>query len=167
MPAKTILALSSARDRKRSVLQTNRWLMLFLGLGSLLLLACTETSATEDKVAPSKLATVEGSKLAQVTLTEQAATRINLQTGTVREEPFGLRGEPGPRKMVPYSSIIYDLTGATWVYVTSQPLVFQRASIRIDYIQGDTAVLWEGPDAGTPVVTVGVAELYGAETGVK
>ena len=62
--------------------------------------------------------------------------------------------------------VIYDLDGATWVYTSPEPLVFVRYPIVVDYIEGDQAYLVEGPPAGTEVATVGVAELYGADTGV-
>lgn len=72
----------------------------------------------------------------------------------------------GPRKIVPYSAVIYDLHGDTWAYTSPEPLVFVRHSITVDYIEGDTAVLFDGPTAGTAVVTVGAAELLGVELGV-
>jgi hypothetical protein len=37
----------------------------------------------------------------------------------------------------------------------------------VDSIRGGVAVLSVGPPAGTPVVTVGAAQLYGAEVGVE
>lgn len=79
---------------------------------------------------------------------------------------FSMAGSGTRRMVVPYSAVIYDLQGATWVYVSPEPLVFVREPVTIDYIQGDLAVLSEGPDIGTEVATVGVAELYGADTGV-
>jgi hypothetical protein len=69
-------------------------------------------------------------------------------------------------KVIPYAAVIYDLTGDTWVYTSPEPLTFVRQPISVDYIEGDMAVLVDGPDAGTLVATVGVAELYGADTGV-
>jgi hypothetical protein len=69
-------------------------------------------------------------------------------------------------KVIPYAAVIYDLTGKTWVYTSPEPLTFVRQPISIDYIEDDMAVLVDGPDAGTLVATVGVAELYGADTGV-
>lgn len=71
------------------------------------------------------------------------------------------------RKIVPYAAVIYDVNGQTWVYTNPEPLTFIRQSISIDYIKGDSAFLTEGPVAGTEVVVVGGAELYGAETGVS
>ena len=68
--------------------------------------------------------------------------------------------------MVPYSTIIYDLTGGVWVYVNLAPLTYQREQVVVETIDGDSVLLSEGPTAGTMVVTIGVPELYGADTGV-
>jgi hypothetical protein len=77
-----------------------------------------------------------------------------------------LKGSGATRLTVPYQAILYDSSGATWVYTNPAALVYERAPVKVDYVDGDTAVLIEGPKAGTPVVTVGVSELYGAEVGV-
>lgn len=77
-----------------------------------------------------------------------------------------LEGSGAQRKVIPYSAVIYDLRGETWVYTNPEPLVFVRHAIHVDYIEGDLAVLLEGPPAGTKVATVGVAELFGTEFGV-
>jgi len=63
--------------------------------------------------------------------------------------------------------VLYGVHGETWVYTNPEPLVFIREPIVIDYIEGDLAVLSEGPEAGTAIVTVGAAELFGTETGVS
>ena len=77
-----------------------------------------------------------------------------------------LAGSEALRKVIPYAAVIYDLHGETWVYTNPEPLVFVRHPIHVDYIEGDLAVLLEGPPAGTEVATVGVAELLGTEFGV-
>jgi cobalt-zinc-cadmium efflux system membrane fusion protein len=77
-----------------------------------------------------------------------------------------LKDESGPRLVVPFSSLIYDIYGGTWVYVNTEDLQFLRVPVVVDYIYGDKVVLNEGPDVGTAVVTVGVAELHGTDTGV-
>ena len=41
-----------------------------------------------------------------------------------------------------------------------------REKVVIDAIEGDRAFLSTGPAAGTKVATVGVAELFGAESGL-
>ncbi|HEX6867287.1 MAG TPA: hypothetical protein VF119_00710, partial [Candidatus Limnocylindrales bacterium] len=59
-----------------------------------------------------------------------------------------------------------DPEGATWAYTNPEGLLFVRAPISVERIVGDLAILSEGPPAGTLVVTVGGAELWGAEHGV-
>ncbi len=76
-------------------------------------------------------------------------------------------GADKPQKIVPYSSVLYDVRGNTWVYINPKPLVFVRHAITVDFIEGDNAVLTDGPAIGTKVVSVGAPELYGAETGIK
>ena len=74
-----------------------------------------------------------------------------------------LSGSGALRKVVPHSSLIYGAHGDTWVYTSPEPLTYIRHPVSIDYIENDLAILSDGPDAGTDVVTVGVAELYGTE----
>ncbi|MEW6239734.1 MAG: efflux RND transporter periplasmic adaptor subunit [Chloroflexota bacterium] len=78
-----------------------------------------------------------------------------------------LSGNGATQKVIPYAAVIYDVEGNAWVYTNPEPLVFVRQPIVIDYIEGDLAILLDGPEAETAVVTVGAAELFGAETGVS
>ena len=75
-------------------------------------------------------------------------------------------GAGKPQKIVPYSSVLYDVHGNTWVYTNPKPLVFVRHAITVDFIERDIAVLTDGPSVGTKVVSIGAAELIGAETGI-
>lgn len=119
------------------------------------------------------LTTIPGSDLKQITLTDKSFERLGIKTVPVKEinvaSPSGGKNTLAPlvKKIVPYSSVIYDLRGKTWLYVNSKPLVFIRESIRIDYIDNQSAIVSEGPPTDTEVVTVGVAELYGIETGIN
>ena len=144
----------------------NRWIILVLVLASLLLSACGPKAvpATGPKVQPAQLEPIEGSDLKRVLLTEKAAERIDIQTASIgATEVNGVK-----RQVVPYAAVIYDTAGNTWVYTNPEPLVFVRESIVVAFIEGDQAVLLsEGLGSETRVVTVGVAELFGAETGVS
>ena len=142
----------------------NRWMvMVLLILAALPLAACSQASAvTASKVQPSQVEKIEGTEFNRVILTEKAAERLDLQMAPVREEQVN----GTQRLVVPYSTVIYDLEGATWMYTSPAPLTFVRESITVDYIEGDMVVLVDGPAAGTEVVTVGVPELYGADTGI-
>ncbi len=77
-----------------------------------------------------------------------------------------LSGDGGERMIVPFAALIYGLEGETWVYTQPEPLAFVRQSVAVDYIEGEQAVLLEGPSIGTEVVTVGGAELFGVESGI-
>lgn len=67
------------------------------------------------------------------------------------------------RKVVPYTALLYDINGDTWIYTSPASLVFVRHSVQVDYIDNEWVVLSDGPPAGTGVVVIGVAELYGTE----
>ena len=143
--------------------ERTRWAAAMLATSMILILtACNATSqaATEPPPALVEATDVEG--INRVTLTARAAERLAVETDTISE--VEMNGEM--RKVAPYSSVIYDVNGGTWLYVNPEPLVFVREAIEIDYIEGDIAVLNEGPDVGTSVATVAVAELYGTDTGV-
>ncbi len=71
------------------------------------------------------------------------------------------------RSIIPYAALIYDLNGDTWTYTNPEPLVFLRHRVTVDYVDGDLAVLLDGPRAGVAVVTIGAAELFGVEFGVE
>lgn len=90
----------------------------------------------------------------------------NLVPGQRVRVHLTLAGSGTQKKIVPYSAVLYDLNGDTWTYTSPEPLTFIRHPISVEYIEGDTAVLLDGPPSGTEVVTVGVAELYGTEFGV-
>jgi len=133
-----------------------------LVIGGLQLSACHQrpASATGDKH-PAVVEKINGTGTARVTLSEQAIQRIDLKTGEVREEMISR--SKSKQKVVPYSALIYDVKGSTWVYTSPQPRTFVRQKVEVDYIEGDVAVLKDGPPAGTVVASVGVAELFGAE----
>ena len=120
-----------------------------------LLAACGPKSTSVEKIEPFQLEVIEGSDFQRVILTEKAAQRLDIQTTTVGGN------------VIPYAAVLYGLDGETWTYTNPEPLVFVRQSIVIDHIDGDSVVLSEGLDTGTAVVIIGVAELYGAEVGVK
>jgi hypothetical protein len=116
-------------------------------------------AASEPHVSPSKVEVIPGGKDKRVSLTEKAAKRIDIQTGRVDHDATG-------KKSVPYVAVFYDLTGESWVYTNPEPLSFVRRPVTIASVDGAVAHLTEGPAEGVKVVTVGVAELYGAERGI-
>jgi hypothetical protein len=123
--------------------------------------ACQRAPEAAEHVAPAHVEHIEGQEVSRVTLTRKAAERLDLTLDVVREQRVARSG--AVRKVVPYGSVLYDPTGRTWVYTSPDSLVFVRAQIVIEYIEGDLAVLTDGPPVGTRVVTLGATELHGAE----
>ena len=131
------------------------FLLMLVMVAALGLASCSPKATTTEKINPSMLEEIEGSELKRVILTEKAAERIGVETVLVS----GL--------VIPYSAVIYDTEGNTWIYTNPAPFTFVRALIVIDRIEGDLAFLSERMGADDPIVTVGVIEIYGAETGVS
>jgi len=127
------------------------------------LAACAPKPTAAPAEKPAIVEEIPGSEFKRVVLTEKAAQRLDIQTAPVRAEQVN----GAQRLVVPYAAVIYGLHGETWAYTNPEALVFVRQMIHVDFIDGDRAVLSEGPPSGTVLVTVGGAELYGAETGVS
>ena len=110
-----------------------------------------------------------GSELSKVTLVPKAAERLGIETTPVRETSGATAvksSTSGAETVIPYGAVIYDPSGGTWAYTETGPLTYVRAEIVVQRIVGDRVLLRDGPVVGTPVVTVGATELYGAEVGV-
>ena len=137
--------------------------LVAIAVVGLVSVGCSSDKAADKAQSPAKVEAVAGSDVKSVTLTEDAAKRIALTTAPVRDGPSG--GAPGG-KVIPYAAVLYDAKGATWTYTNPQALVFVRQKITVDRISGEDAILTDGPGAGVAVVTVGAAELYGAESGI-
>jgi hypothetical protein len=141
--------------------------------------ACAQSpgGAKVAKIEPVRVEKIEGTKLSRVSLTDRAAQRLAIatvpfqQAMVVPKRPAGPAGKPEsggvPRKVVPYSAVIYDVEGTAWTYISAGPLTFVRHPIKVDYVDGDLAVLVDGPPPGSSVVAVGAAELFGAELGLR
>jgi len=68
--------------------------------------------------------------------------------------------------IVPYSAILYDMYGSTWVYQNTEPRVYVRRLVQLRYVLDELAVLSREPAPGAKVVSAGAAELFGTEFGV-
>jgi hypothetical protein len=122
--------------------------------------ACGEASTgydyeTASHHEPAKLEPIKGTDVQRVIFDAVAAKRVGLQTAPIRQN--------GEGKIMPYAALIYDAEGNTYAYTAPEPLTFVRKEIEIDRVDGDSVMLSDGPPAGTKVVTVGAAEVYGTE----
>ena len=123
----------------------------------LFLTACGASADEGATESPAAVEQIKGTEVNRITLTAEAAKRLDVQTATVRST--------GERTVIPYAAVLYDPDGRTWTYTSPERLVFVRKDISVDRIDGDSAILAKGPSAGTAVVTVGGDELWGVEYG--
>ena len=142
-------------------MHANRWLLaVLLSVLATVLVACGQEAVEAGHEPPVILEPVDDdSEVTRIRLTARAAERLAVETSPVEAFGSGLMA-------VPYGAIFYGNDGETWLYANPEPLVFVREHIVVDRIEGEQAVLSEGPEVGTLVATVAVAELFGAETGV-
>lgn len=142
------------------------WMIVVLLILAILpLAACSGLQEETIQEEPAKVEAIEGSEFNRVTLTERAAERLDIQTKMAREEAI----DGSVKLVIPYSALIYGLNGETWAYMRDpdvDSLTFVRVPLTVERVEGDLVVLADGPEPGTEVVTVGAAELYGADTGV-
>jgi hypothetical protein len=123
-----------------------------------LLFGCGE--AVESKFIPEPPAMAEklAAGLTRITLTESASKRLGIRFEEMSSSERGLQA--------PFAVVLYDNHGGEWVYISPQPNVFVRASVKIVRVEGNMAQFLAGPPAGTKLVTDGAAQLLGIESGV-
>jgi hypothetical protein len=131
---------------------------VFAGLmfGGLAACAGEPAPAANGGVEAAVLEAIEGQEVSRIKLTDKASERLGLTTEAVQAGPDG-------KLQVPYGALLYDASGATWVYTNPEPLVFVRAPVAVERIEGKSVRLTSGPEPGTKIVTVGAAELFGTE----
>lgn len=125
----------------------------------LLVPACAQPTAQAESVAEVP-ATVEkngGTGIARITLSQRAIERLELSTDTVK--PAG----DGAGVLIPYAALLYEPDGKTWVYANPEPRVYERQPVTVTKVEAGVVTASAGPPEGTAVVTVGGAELFGAE----
>lgn len=68
-------------------------------------------------------------------------------------------------RTVPYSAVVYDIQGGSWVYEQAANRRYVRRRVQIHHTASGIAYLASGPTTGTPVLVEGAAELWGVEFG--
>ncbi len=140
------------------------WGVAALVVGLTAVWALTTTATSDPAVhhdGPVSVTAIDGTDLARISITAEAADRIGLEVAPVRAA-----GRSG-RTTVPGDALVVGADGTTWVYVVDgDPLQYVRRVVQVVEIRGSSAVLSDGPVVGTRVVGLGSAELFGAETGV-
>ncbi|MFH1763542.1 MAG: efflux RND transporter periplasmic adaptor subunit [Gemmatimonadota bacterium] len=76
-----------------------------------------------------------------------------------------MRGSASVERVVPWSAVLYDIQGGTWIYEALENHSYTRRRVEVRDVVEGFAILTRGPAPGTPVVVVGAAELYSTEFG--
>ena len=119
----------------------------------------TAGAAGEAEQVPATVQPIGNTGLNRVTLSAAAAKRLGVQTA-----PVSARLVDGRRRTaIPYSAVLYHTNGNAWTYTSPKRLVYVPHDINVDAVRGNLALLSAGPRAGTEVVTVGAAEIWGVE----
>ncbi|PPC95966.1 MAG: hypothetical protein CTY35_08965 [Methylotenera sp.] len=67
--------------------------------------------------------------------------------------------------VIPWSSVIFDIYGNTWVYEKTAINTYNRRRVIVDHVTGADAAIQQGPANGKEVVNQGAQELFALETG--
>src|SRR4030088_969957 len=153
-------AASKAVKREERLMVRRNVLMVAMSTACLAAPCASDLAAEAAlKITPARVEATLDAKIKKVTLTPKAAERLGIQSYEGRADASG-------RRIVPYTSVLYDLTGKTWVYISADPLTFVRGAVEIDTIKGDNVYLSDGPPTGTKGLPAGVPQVYGAEVKV-
>ena len=141
--------------------QSKRWLPVVLIISGSWMTACQQQSEQlPEHQFPQRESAFTGQHsgptLQRIRLTQKAAEKYNLKMAPVGQEQVA----GALRRVVPATAVIHDLRGDTWVYTNPESLLFVRTAVTVDQVDGDRAVLSDGPAAGTVVVTAGGDQLF-------
>jgi hypothetical protein len=129
-----------------------------VGCGFTQAMADTGPAAATDAPQPATLV-ADQAGVNTLTLTARAAERIGVRTVEVT-------AGTGTTTIIPAAAALYLPDGSTWTYVELESLTYRREPISIFDITPSGVVLDSGPLLGTFVVTSGVPEFWGLESGV-
>ncbi|MFF5285020.1 efflux RND transporter permease subunit [Streptomyces sp. NPDC012756] len=119
------------------------------------------SAAEHSEQPPAEIEQVPEGKIPRLTLAEDTAARIHITTEPLRQAP--LDGTGPPQTLIPLKAVVYDPEGKTFAFTNPKPFVYVRTPVELGKFGKDDAVVKSGLPKGTPVVTVGAAELLGIE----
>jgi hypothetical protein len=117
--------------------------------------ACAEVESNVREVYPYSVKPIKGSDVQRVTMVDETAALLPVETTAV--------SRAGKRKVVPHEALIYNPDGDSFVYTKPKAETYVRAPVKVVRVDGEEAVLSDGPPADTTIVTTGAAELLATE----
>ncbi|MEK9825912.1 MAG: efflux RND transporter periplasmic adaptor subunit, partial [Methylotenera sp.] len=89
--------------------------------------------------------------------TLRPAQRVSITLNTI--------GKSSKDLTIPWSAIVFDIHGGSWVYIQKSKNIYERNRVFLDHVTGSNAVMSQGPAEGSHIVVNGALELFGVETG--
>jgi hypothetical protein len=117
--------------------------------------ACSEVDSNLRETYPYTVEPIKGTDVQRVRMKDETAALLPVETATVRRE--------GKRTVVPHAALIYNPDGDSFVYTKPKAETYVRALVKVVRVDGDDAMLSDGPRAATTIVTTGAAELLATE----
>ena len=117
--------------------------------------ACDEVPSNLRENQPYEVQGPEDAAIKTVKMEDATAALVPVKTTKVRRE--------GDRKVVPHNAVIYNPDGDVFVYTKPKAETYIREPIEVVRVNGNRAVLSDGPASGTTIVTTGSAELLATE----
>jgi hypothetical protein len=142
----------SAPRSRRARLVVSGLVVLAAGLSAS---ACSEVESNLRESYPYKVEPIKGSDVQRVTMADETAALLPVETTTVRRA--------GKRKVVPHEALIYNPDGGSFVYTKPKSETYVRAPVKVVRVDDEKAVLSDGPRTATTIVTTGAAELLATE----
>ena len=147
--------MSRVRLSRRSSTLRRLGAGLALLASGLVLGACSEVESNLRENQPYEVIGPEEAAIKTVKMEDATAALLPVRTTTVRRK--------GDRKVVSHNAVIYNPDGEAFVYTKPKAETYIREPIEIVRVNGDDAVLSDGPRTGTTIVTTGSAELLATE----
>lgn len=136
----------------------NRWLLAALAMAGFQITACQQKPDTPARIERARVE-YSGQARQRVRLTAKKAEEYNLKTSPIREEQIAGK----LRKVIPSAAVVHDEQGNAWVFTNPDSFVFVREPVHVDHLEGDLAILADGPSVGAAIVTSGAANLFSDE----
>ena len=134
-----------------------------LVIGAAAILAgCATATPAEDT--PALIKPVAGSQIPQLQLTGARGPAAGHRNPARSADEAA--GQPA-HEVIPYAAVVYDTDGSTWTYVNTAARTYEREPITVDRDRRRGRAAVRRAAAGTPVVTVGAAELLGTEYNIS
>lgn len=137
----------------------NLFLTLILFVLFLSFTACNKQTSIVYKIQPVTIEAHGKDHLPNLKFSVAAEVRLGIESFTFTIDPSG-------KRTIPLSAIIYDTNGSAWIFTNPSSQTYRREPVRVlQTIENQVRIESSIPN-NVPIVTQGVVELFGIESGI-